>query len=157
VAQGDRRSSKTTGWTAKPKGGISNTRLRFNLDPPNPIMPPPDCTWLDFNLPDMDSLEVWHRLRGENGRLPCAVVMVTAPGGEEPAVNAMKSGAMDYMPKGQFAGRRPAPKNGQPHRRIFRCGSELTVSEPRWLEANSNTDHYYRGQGGKRLAVFRSQ
>ena len=58
---------------------------------------------LDFNLPDMDGLEVLPRLRGEDGRLPCAVVMLTACGGEELAVNAMKSGAMDYLPKGQVS------------------------------------------------------
>ena len=61
----------------------------------------PDCILLDFNLPDMDGLEVLLRLRGENDRPPCAVVMLTACGGEELAVKAMKGGAMDYLPKGQ--------------------------------------------------------
>jgi len=61
----------------------------------------PDCILLDFSLPDMDGLEALPRLRGENDRLPCAVVMLTAFGGEELAVHAMKSGAMDYLPKGQ--------------------------------------------------------
>jgi PAS domain S-box-containing protein len=64
----------------------------------------PDCILLDFNLPDMDGLEVLSRLRGENASLPCAVVMLTAFGGEELAVNALKSGAMDYLPKGQVVG-----------------------------------------------------
>lgn len=61
----------------------------------------PDCILLDFHLPDMDGLEVLFRLRGENERPPCAIVMLTACGGEELAVKAMKSGAMDYLPKGQ--------------------------------------------------------
>ena len=61
----------------------------------------PDCILLDFHLPDMDGLEVLLRLRGENDRPPCAIVMLTACGGEELAVKAMKSGAMDYLPKGQ--------------------------------------------------------
>jgi len=64
----------------------------------------PDCILLDFNLPDMDGLDVLPRLRGEDDRLPCAVVMLTAFGGEELAVNAMKNGAMDYLPKGKVAG-----------------------------------------------------
>lgn len=63
----------------------------------------PDCILLDFNLPDMDGLEVLPRLSGKNDRLPCAVVMLTAFGGEGVAVHAMKSGAMDYLPKGQLA------------------------------------------------------
>jgi PAS domain S-box-containing protein len=62
-----------------------------------------DCILLDFNLPDMDGLEVLPLLRREDGRLPCAVVMLTACGGEELAVNAMKAGAMDYLPKGQVS------------------------------------------------------
>ena len=63
----------------------------------------PDCILLDFNLPDMDGLEVLSKLRGEGGRLPCAVIMLTAFGGEELAVNAMKSGAMEYLPKERVA------------------------------------------------------
>lgn len=63
----------------------------------------PDCILLDFNLPDMHGLDVLPRLRGEDDRLPCAVVMLTAFGGEELAVNAMKTGAMDYLPKGKVA------------------------------------------------------
>jgi PAS domain S-box-containing protein len=63
----------------------------------------PDCILLDFNLPDMDGLEVMHRLRGEDGQLPCAIIMLTACGGTELAVNAMKMGAMDYLPKGQVS------------------------------------------------------
>jgi PAS domain S-box-containing protein len=64
----------------------------------------PDCILLDFNLPDMDGLDVLPKLRGENGRLPCAVVVLTAFGGEELAVKVLKSGAMDYLPKGQMLG-----------------------------------------------------
>lgn len=63
----------------------------------------PDCALLDFNLPDMDGLAVINRLRSDCGRLPCAVVMLTAYGGEELAVRAMKAGAMDYLQKGHLA------------------------------------------------------
>ena len=60
-------------------------------------------TLLDFNLPDMDGIAVMSRLRSDCGRLPCAVVMLTAYGGEELAVRAMKAGAMDYLQKGHLA------------------------------------------------------
>ena len=63
----------------------------------------PDCILLDFHLPDQDGLEVLRQLRGEGERPPCAIIMLTACGGEELAVNAMKSGAMDYLPKGQVS------------------------------------------------------
>jgi PAS domain S-box-containing protein len=64
----------------------------------------PDCVLLDFHLPDMDGLETLGHLKGEDGGLPCAVIMLTACGGEELAVKALKSGAMDYLPKGQLVG-----------------------------------------------------
>ena len=64
----------------------------------------PDCILLDFQLPDMNGLEALDRLRDENGRLPCAVVMLTAFGGEDLAVTVLKCGAMDYLPKGHLVG-----------------------------------------------------
>jgi len=59
----------------------------------------PDCILLDFNLPDMDGIEAMTRIKGELGRLPSAVIMLTAFGDEELAVRAMQAGAMDYLPK----------------------------------------------------------
>ncbi len=63
----------------------------------------PDCILLDYNLPDQDGLEMLSGLRGSSGRVPCAVVMLTAFGGEELAVRAMKAGVTDYLPKGRVA------------------------------------------------------
>jgi two-component system cell cycle sensor histidine kinase/response regulator CckA len=59
----------------------------------------PDCILLDFNLPDMDGLEAIRRITGELGQVPSAIIMLTAFGGEELAVRAMRAGAMDYLPK----------------------------------------------------------
>jgi two-component system cell cycle sensor histidine kinase/response regulator CckA len=69
----------------------------------------PDCTLLDFNLPDMDGIEVLSRLRHQHAGLPCATVMLTAYGGEELAVRAMKAGASDYLPKGRVSAGTLAP------------------------------------------------
>ena len=63
----------------------------------------PDCVLLDFNLPDMDGLQVLSHLRAGHDRVPVAVVMLTAFGREELAVRAMRAGAMDYLPKRQVS------------------------------------------------------
>jgi len=61
----------------------------------------PDCTLLDFNLPDGNGIEVMAKLQDQAGRVTCPVVMLTAFGDEALAVKAMKAGVMDYLPKGQ--------------------------------------------------------
>lgn len=63
----------------------------------------PHCILLDFSLPDMNGLEMLDRLANGSPSLPAAVVMLTAAKDERIAIAAMKSGAMDYLPKGQFA------------------------------------------------------
>ncbi len=60
----------------------------------------PDCVLLDFQLPDMDGLNMIRLLHEDRDFLPCAVVMLTGIGSEEIAVEAMKLGVMDYMAKG---------------------------------------------------------
>lgn len=69
---------------------------------------PPDCIVLDFNLPDMDALEVLARLAGDAQDLPCAVVLVTGQGSERVAVESLKLGVHDYLVKGEIAGDRLA-------------------------------------------------
>jgi signal transduction histidine kinase len=57
----------------------------------------PDCILLDYNLPNMMGLDVLKRLVTDMAEAP--VIMLTGQGDEMVAVNAMKSGAQDYIPK----------------------------------------------------------
>jgi two-component system response regulator AtoC len=59
----------------------------------------PDVVVLDRNLPDADGLSVLARLREEGGDDAPLVVMATAYGEVENAVQALKAGAVDYLTK----------------------------------------------------------
>lgn len=59
----------------------------------------PDCVLLDFSLPDMQGFEFLLRLR--EMELGSAVVMLTGAWNEGMAIQALKSGAHDYLVKGR--------------------------------------------------------
>ncbi len=58
---------------------------------------PFDCVFLDFNLPDGNGLQMLREVRGAGIRIP--IVMLTGQGDEQLAVELMKAGASDYLPK----------------------------------------------------------
>lgn len=64
----------------------------------------PDCVLLDYMLPDCSGLEFLAELSGVGGQLPVPVVMLTGHGDESIAVQAMKQGVHDYLPKRNITG-----------------------------------------------------
>ena len=56
---------------------------------------------LDYQLPDQNGLEVLKQIQARPGQKPL-VIMVTGQGSEMVAVEALKSGAFDYLIKGQI-------------------------------------------------------
>jgi DNA-binding NtrC family response regulator len=58
----------------------------------------PDLMLLDVNLPGMNGLDFLRELKAANGSSPL-VIVVTAHGSERMAVEAVKSGAYDYISK----------------------------------------------------------
>ncbi len=56
-----------------------------------------DCVLLDYHLPDRDGVHVLRQLRSEGIQTP--VIMLTGQGDERLAVELMKAGASDYIPK----------------------------------------------------------
>lgn len=60
-----------------------------------------DCVLLDYSMPGLNGIAVMNRLREKNAEVP--VVMLTGQGTERIAVEAMKAGAQDYIPKQDLA------------------------------------------------------
>ncbi len=63
----------------------------------------PDCILLDYQLQDMDGLEILDALSRRDSLHGCAVVMLTGVGDTDLAVQAMKRGAHDYLDKSSLS------------------------------------------------------
>ena len=61
-----------------------------------------DCILLDYHLPDIDGLDLLVELRDRLGVI-APIVILTGSGNESVAVEAMKRGAHDYLPKSQLS------------------------------------------------------
>jgi len=59
----------------------------------------PDCVLLDYNLPDMDALDVLAALARPDGLLVCPVVVLTGGAGPEARRAVLRAGAQDYIGK----------------------------------------------------------
>ena len=62
----------------------------------------PDLILLDFFLPEVSGLEFLEELKLQTGRNLIPVVVLSGQGDETTAVQAMKSGAQDYLVKGRL-------------------------------------------------------
>lgn len=62
----------------------------------------PDCILLCGRLPDFDSLKIMEDLRKPDGRLPCAIIILTSAGDVDEATAVIKAGALDYLTKLQL-------------------------------------------------------
>ncbi|MEO1622625.1 MAG: ATP-binding protein [Cyanobacteria bacterium J06632_3] len=60
-----------------------------------------DCVFLDYQLPDCDGLTLIQQLR--DSRVDIPLITLTGQGDEETAVNLMKAGASDYLPKSKLS------------------------------------------------------
>jgi CheY-like chemotaxis protein/anti-sigma regulatory factor (Ser/Thr protein kinase) len=57
----------------------------------------PDAVLTDLHMPEMSGLELVKQMREKHSNIP--VVLMTAHGSEQAAVNALRAGALSYVPK----------------------------------------------------------
>lgn len=60
-----------------------------------------DCVFVDYQLPDRDGLMLVQHLRQQGMKVP--LVVLTGQGDEQIAVELMKAGATDYLPKSKVS------------------------------------------------------
>ena len=88
---GMRRALSTFGYNITEAGSAEAARALIKQQQP-------DLLLLDVNLPGMSGLDFLRELKSENGNGPL-VIIVTAHGSERLAVEAVKTGAYDYLSK----------------------------------------------------------
>ncbi len=88
---GMRRALSTFGYNITEAGSAEAARALIKQQQP-------DLLLLDVNLPGMSGLEFLRELKSENGNGPL-IIIVTAHGSERLAVEAVKTGAYDYLSK----------------------------------------------------------
>ncbi len=88
------RGSERRYALAEAETGAAGVRAVLDADDP------PDCVVLDYNLPDMDAVEVLAALAGPDGLTTCPVVVLTGTVGHEQTRAVLRAGAQDYLGKG---------------------------------------------------------
>ncbi len=60
-----------------------------------------NCIFLDYNLPGRNGLELAKQIRGQGIKVP--LIVLTGQGNEQTAVELMKAGVSDYLPKNKLS------------------------------------------------------
>jgi signal transduction histidine kinase len=101
---------------------------------------PFDCAFLDFRLPGGDGLQVLREVRRAGVRTP--IVMLTGQGDEQLAVELMKAGASDYLPKGSASAERLA-QSLRYALRVHRAEMQARAAEAAREEAIAARSRFY--------------
>src|ERR671938_1693062 len=88
---GMRRALNSQGYDIAEAGSVAEARAAMNEQRP-------DLLLLDVNLPGQSGLEFLRELQARPDSAPL-VILITAHGSERMAVEAIKAGAYDYLPK----------------------------------------------------------
>jgi signal transduction histidine kinase len=105
-----------------------------------------DCVLADYQLSPGDGLDVLERVRQAGLQTP--VVILTGHGSEQTAVELMKAGATDYLPKSKLSGERLAQslRYATERRKLEQERDQLQVREREAREeaerANAMKDHF---------------
>ncbi len=91
-----RRALKTAGVAITPSEAVDCSTAIAELK--NTIF---DCIFLDYRLPDRDGLSLIKDLRKDKVNTP--IIVLTGQGDEQIAVDLMKAGATDYLPKSKVS------------------------------------------------------
>lgn len=94
---------------------------------------PFDCAFLDYQLPDCDGLTLVNKLREAGIKIP--LIALTGQGSEETAVNLMKAGASDYLPKSKLSSETLA-RMLQSTLRVYKAECETALVNQQLRETN---------------------
>lgn len=87
-----------------------------------------DCVLLDYRLPDGDALSLVQTVRGTGIKVP--LVVLTGQGDEQIAVELMKAGASDYLPKSKLSPE-TLSRSVRNAVRIYRAEKEAALAQER--------------------------
>ena len=88
----------------------------------------PDCVLLDYNLPDIDGLELLGRLRTERDDEEIPIIFLTGAGSEALAAEVIKQGAHDYLVKGDLT---PEALSRAIHNAIDKAALQCEIEQQR--------------------------